>query len=84
MAVVGIKPQDAVDNFAVFALAGEAADLATARITPAELDQLARDEARQSVRGAAPTQSSRRVRRNTLPEGVRGMASTKTTWCRRL
>jgi DNA-binding GntR family transcriptional regulator len=42
MAVVGITPQDAVDNFAVLAaLAGKAAELATARITPAELAELA-------------------------------------------
>ena len=38
MAVVGITPQDAVDNFAVLAaLAGKAAEMATARITSAEL-----------------------------------------------
>ena len=38
MAVVGITPQDAVDNFAVLAaLAGKAAEMATTRITPAEL-----------------------------------------------
>jgi DNA-binding GntR family transcriptional regulator len=45
MAVVGITPQDAVDNFAILAaLAGKAAEMATARITPpelAELEQLA-------------------------------------------
>jgi DNA-binding GntR family transcriptional regulator len=42
MAVVGITPQDAVDNFAVLAaLAGKAAEMATARITPAELAELA-------------------------------------------
>jgi DNA-binding GntR family transcriptional regulator len=42
MAVVGITPQDAVDNFAVLAaLAGKAAEMATARITPAELANLA-------------------------------------------
>ena len=41
MAVVGITPQDAVDNFAVLAaLAGKAAEMATARITPAELAEL--------------------------------------------
>jgi DNA-binding GntR family transcriptional regulator len=41
MAVVGITPQDAVDNFAVLAaLAGKAAEMATARITPAELADL--------------------------------------------
>src|SRR5258708_30346092 len=41
MAVVGITPQDAVDNFAVLAaLAGKAAELATARITPPELAEL--------------------------------------------
>jgi DNA-binding GntR family transcriptional regulator len=41
MAVVGITPQDAVDNFAILAaLAGKAAELATARITPAELSDL--------------------------------------------
>jgi DNA-binding GntR family transcriptional regulator len=41
MAVVGITPQDAVDNFAVLAaLVGKAAELATARITPAELAEL--------------------------------------------
>lgn len=47
MAVVGITPQDAVDNFAIFAaLSGKAAELATTRITAAELDhldELARD-----------------------------------------
>jgi DNA-binding GntR family transcriptional regulator len=42
MAVVGITPQDAVDNFAVLAaLAGKAAEMATDRITPAELAELA-------------------------------------------
>ena len=41
MAVVGITPQDAVDNFAVLAaLAGKAAELATGRITPAEMAEL--------------------------------------------
>ena len=41
MAVVGITPQDAVDNFAVLAaLAGKAAEMATARVTPAELAEL--------------------------------------------
>ncbi len=39
--VVGITPEDAVDNFAVLAtLAGKAAEWATARITQAELEQL--------------------------------------------
>src|SRR5688572_6394251 len=39
--VVGITPDDAVDNFAVLAaLAGKAAEWATARITPAQLDEL--------------------------------------------
>ena len=38
MAVVGITPEDAVDNFAVLAaLAGKAAELATSRITSEEL-----------------------------------------------
>ena len=42
IAVVGITPQDAVDNFAVLAaLAGKAAEMATARITPDELTELA-------------------------------------------
>ncbi len=42
MSVVGITPQDAVDNFAVLAaLVGKAAELATERITPAELAELA-------------------------------------------
>jgi DNA-binding GntR family transcriptional regulator len=42
MAVVGITPEDAVDNFAILAaLAGKAAEMATARITPAELAELA-------------------------------------------
>jgi DNA-binding GntR family transcriptional regulator len=42
MAVVGITPQDAVDNFAVLAaLVGKAAEMATARMTPAELAELA-------------------------------------------
>ena len=41
MAVVGITPEDAVDNFAVLAaLAGKAAEMATTRITPAELAEL--------------------------------------------
>ncbi len=41
IAVVGISPQDAVDNFAILAaLAGKAAEMATARITPAELAEL--------------------------------------------
>jgi DNA-binding GntR family transcriptional regulator len=41
MAVVGITPQDAVDNFAVLAaLAGKAAEMATTRITPIELAEL--------------------------------------------
>ena len=40
--MVGITPQDAVDNFAILAaLAGKAAEMATARITPAELAELA-------------------------------------------
>lgn len=39
--VLGITPEDAVDNFAVLAtLSGKAAEWATARITPAELDRL--------------------------------------------
>jgi DNA-binding GntR family transcriptional regulator len=38
MAVVGITPEDAVDNFAILAaLAGKAAEMATARVTPDEL-----------------------------------------------
>ena len=46
MTVVGITPEDAVDNFAILAaLAGKAAEMATARITPdravAELRELA-------------------------------------------
>jgi DNA-binding GntR family transcriptional regulator len=41
MAVVGITPQDAVDNFAILAaLAGKAAELATGRITADELSDL--------------------------------------------
>ena len=41
MAVIGITPQDAVDNFAVLAaLAGKAAEMATTRITPDELAEL--------------------------------------------
>src|SRR5580700_645302 len=41
IAVIGITPQDAVDNFAVLAaLAGKAAEMATARITPEELAEL--------------------------------------------
>src|ERR1700735_3441342 len=41
MAVVGITPQDAVDNFAVLAaLAGKAAEMATTRITSDELGEL--------------------------------------------
>ena len=39
--VVGITPEDAVDNFAVLAtLAGKAAEWATARITPSGRDEL--------------------------------------------
>ena len=39
--MVGITPEDAVDNFAILAaLAGKAAEMATARITPAELAEL--------------------------------------------
>jgi len=41
MAVVGITPEDAVDNFAILAaLAGKGAELATARISPEELREL--------------------------------------------
>jgi DNA-binding GntR family transcriptional regulator len=41
IAVVGISPQDAVDNFAILAtLAGKAAEMATTRITLAELAEL--------------------------------------------
>jgi DNA-binding GntR family transcriptional regulator len=41
MAVVGITPEDAIDNFAILAaLAGKAAEMATARVTPAELAEL--------------------------------------------
>jgi len=41
MAVVGITPEDAVDNFAILAaLVGKAAEMATGRMTPAELDEL--------------------------------------------
>jgi DNA-binding GntR family transcriptional regulator len=41
MAVVGITPEDAVDNFAILAaLAGKAAEIATARVTPDELAEL--------------------------------------------
>jgi DNA-binding GntR family transcriptional regulator len=41
MAVVGITPEDAVDNFAILAtLAGKAAEMATARITPDGLAEL--------------------------------------------
>jgi DNA-binding GntR family transcriptional regulator len=41
MAVVGITPQDAVDSFAILAaLVGKAAEIATSRITPAELTEL--------------------------------------------
>jgi DNA-binding GntR family transcriptional regulator len=41
MTVVGITPEDAVDSFAILAaLAGKAAEMATARITPAELSGL--------------------------------------------
>jgi DNA-binding GntR family transcriptional regulator len=42
MAVVGITPEDAVDNFAILAaLAGKAAEMATGRMTPTELAELA-------------------------------------------
>jgi DNA-binding GntR family transcriptional regulator len=41
IAVVGITPEDAVDNFAILAaLAGKGAELATGRITPDELRDL--------------------------------------------
>jgi DNA-binding GntR family transcriptional regulator len=41
MTVVGITPEDAVDSFAILAaLAGKAAEMATARMTPAELSRL--------------------------------------------
>jgi DNA-binding GntR family transcriptional regulator len=41
MAVVGITPQDAVDNFAILAaLAGKGAEMATGRITADELGEL--------------------------------------------
>ena len=41
MAVVGITPEDAVDNFAILAtLAGKAAEMATARIRPDGLAEL--------------------------------------------
>ncbi|HWD55576.1 MAG TPA: GntR family transcriptional regulator [Acidimicrobiales bacterium] len=41
IAVVGITPQDAVDNFAILAtLAGKGAEMATARLTPDELHDL--------------------------------------------
>jgi DNA-binding GntR family transcriptional regulator len=41
MAVVGITPEDAVDNFAILAaLAGKGAEMATGRITPGELRKL--------------------------------------------
>jgi DNA-binding GntR family transcriptional regulator len=41
MAVVGMTPEDAVDNFAILAtLAGKAAEMATARITPDQLAEL--------------------------------------------
>src|SRR5271154_345898 len=51
MAVVGITPQDAVDNFAVLAaLAGKAAEMATTRITPPELAELA--ELADAIEGA--------------------------------
>jgi DNA-binding GntR family transcriptional regulator len=41
MAVVGITPEDAVDNFAILAaLAGKGAEMATRRITPEELSAL--------------------------------------------
>jgi DNA-binding GntR family transcriptional regulator len=41
MAVVGITPDDAVDNFAILAaLAGKGAEMATGRITPEELRKL--------------------------------------------
>jgi DNA-binding GntR family transcriptional regulator len=43
IAVIGITPQDALDNFAVLAtLAGKAAEMAAARITPEELRELQR------------------------------------------
>jgi len=39
--VIGITPEDAVDSFAILAaLSGKAAEMATARITPAELAEL--------------------------------------------
>src|SRR6476661_7267828 len=41
IAVLGITPQDAIDNFGVLAaLSGKAAEWATARITPVQLDEM--------------------------------------------
>jgi DNA-binding GntR family transcriptional regulator len=49
--VVGISPEDAVDSFAILAaLAGKAAEMATARITPPELAELR--ELADAIRGA--------------------------------
>ena len=56
MAVVGITPEDAVDNFAILAaLAGKAAEMATGRITP---DGAAASCARWPPPSTAPTTSS--------------------------
>jgi DNA-binding GntR family transcriptional regulator len=49
--VLGITPDDAVDNFAILAaLAGKAAEWATARITPAQLAEL--DALAEAIYGA--------------------------------
>ena len=50
ISVVGITPQDAIDNFAILAaLAGKAAEMATERITGSELGELHRLAERQLV-----------------------------------
>jgi DNA-binding GntR family transcriptional regulator len=49
--VLGVTPGDAVDNFAILAtLTGKAAEWATARMTPDELDEL--DELAEAIHGA--------------------------------
>jgi len=49
--VLGITPEDAIDNFAILAtLAGRAAEWATARMSPDELDEL--DRLAEDIHGA--------------------------------
>ena len=61
--VLGITPEDAVDNFAVLAaLSGKAAEWATARVTPPQLDEL-RQLADAIVGAADVVEANRRFHR---------------------